>query len=151
MAQSSQPSYNQNRLKRVQKSAKGFFRGSGTLHHQLKISDLETLLIHPVTGASFEGFVIEEIIREFQCTMTYGLDYYYYRTRDKSESDLIITAPFGTIPIEIKLGHRTTGRSLAALKSFIEDTKAPYGILINNSEKTEQLADRIIQIPAGCF
>jgi len=64
------------------------------------------LLIHPVAGFSFESFVAEEIIRGFQCTLTAGIDFHFYRTRDKSEIDLIIDAPFGVIPIEIKLGHK---------------------------------------------
>ena len=94
-------SYEKNRLKKVQKMPKGFFRDQGLLHHLLKINSLDTLLIHPVAGASFESFVIEEIIRAFQCTLTFGIDFHFYRTRDKSEIDLIIDAPFGVIPIEI--------------------------------------------------
>ena len=70
----------------------------------------------------------------------------------KSEIDLIIDAPFGTIPIEIKLGTRVTKRMLTALHIFIKDsqatTPAPYGILVNNSEDIEMLSDNIVQIPA---
>lgn len=71
-----------------------------------KIDSLDNLLINPVAGFSFESFVVEEIIRGFQCTLTAGIDFYFYITRDKSEIDLIIDAPFGLIPIEIKLGHK---------------------------------------------
>lgn len=144
-------SYEKNRLKRVQKAAKGFFRDQGVLHHLLKIDDLDPLLIHPTAGTSFEAFMIEEIVRGFQCTLATGIDFYYYRTRDKSEIDLIIEAPFGLIPLEIKLGHKITKRYLSALNNFLEDMKAPYGILVNNSQKVELLTDNIIQIPAACF
>ena len=41
---------------------KGFFRDQGILHHLLKLDDLDRLLVHPAAGASFESFVIEEII-----------------------------------------------------------------------------------------
>jgi len=99
-------SYEKNKLKKVQKMPKGFFRDQGILHHLLKINSLDNLLIHPVAGFSFESFVAEEIIRGFQCTLTAGIDFHFYRTRDKSEIDLIIDAPFGVIPIEIKLGHK---------------------------------------------
>ncbi len=143
-------SFEKNRLKTVQKMPRGFFRDSGLLHHIMKIHTLDQLLVHPTAGPSFESFIIEEIIRGFQCTLTPGIDYYYYRTRDKSEIDLIIDAPFGIIPVEIKLGHKINQRMLTALKVFLEDTGAPLGILVNNSHKIERLSDSIIQIPA-CF
>jgi hypothetical protein len=37
---------------------------------------------------------------------------------------------------------------LGPMKSFIKETGANYGILINNTEKIEIIADKIIQIPA---
>jgi predicted AAA+ superfamily ATPase len=97
-------SYEKNTLKKVQKMPKGFFRDQGILHHLLKLDDIDRLLVHPSAGTSFEAFVIEEIIRGFQCTLKSGIDFHFYRTKDKSEIDLIIDAPFGIIPIEIKLG-----------------------------------------------
>jgi len=130
---------------------KGFFRDQGILHHLLKIDDLDRMLVHPAAGSSFEAFVIEEIIRGFQCTLKAGIDFHFYRTRDKSEIDLIIEAPFGLIPIEIKLGYKINQRMLRALKNFMQDTGAPFGILVNNSDKIEFLTDRIIQIPAIYF
>lgn len=144
-------SYEKNMLKKVQKMPKGFFRDQGILHHLLKIDSLDNLLIHPVAGLSFESFVVEEIIRGFQCTLKAGIDFYFYRTKDKSEIDLIIEAPFGVIPVEIKLGHNINKRMLASLKIFIEDTKARFGILVNNSDKIEFLTDKIMQIPAIYF
>ena len=144
-------SYEKNRLKRVQKAPKGFFRDQGILHHLLKIGDLDSLLIHPAAGTSFEAFVIEEIIRGLQCKLEPGVDFHYYRTRDGSEIDLIIEAPFGLIPIEIKLGHKISKKDLSALQNFLEDMHAPFGILVNNSEKIELLTDKIVQIPAIFF
>ena len=58
---------------------------------------------------------MEEIIRDFQCTLTAGIDFHYYRTRDRSEIDLIIDAPFGIIPIEIKLSYNVKKNRLTAL------------------------------------
>ncbi len=144
-------SFEKNSLKKVQKMPKGFFRDSGIHHHLLKIDTGDDLLVHPSASNSFESFVIEEIIRGFQCTLTPGIDFYHYRTRDHSEIDLIIEGPFGLIPVEVKLGHRVKPRRLTALRNFIEDTGAKLGILVNNSDKIEQLTDKIIQIPARFF
>jgi len=144
-------SYEKNKLKKVQKMPKGFFRDQGILHHLLKIDDIDRMLVHPAAGSSFEAYVIEEIIRGFQCTLKAGIDFHFYRTRDKSEIDLIIEASFGLIPIEIKLGYKINQRMLRALKNFMHDTGTPFGILVNNSDKIEFLTDRIIQIPALYF
>ena len=142
-------SFEKNSLKKVQKMPKGFFRDQGIQHHLLKIRDTDYLLVHPGAGGSFEAFMIEEIIRGFQCTMVSGLDFYYYRTRDRSEVDLVVEGRFGLLPIEIKLGHKTDQRGLTGLKNFMADTGARMGIVVNNSERVELLTDNIIQIPAG--
>ena len=141
-------SFEKNSLKKIQKMPKGFFRDQGILHHLLKVEEIDRLLIHPVAGTSFESFAIEEIIRGFQSTLKHGIDFNFYRTRDKAEIDLIIDGPFGCIPIEIKLGTKLTQRMLGPLKSFLKETGAKFGILVNNSEKIEIVADNIIQIPA---
>ncbi len=141
-------SFEKNTLKKIQKMPKGFFRDQGIWHHLLKLDELDSLLVHPVAGRSFESFIIEEIIRGLQCTMTPGIDFNFYRTRDKSEIDLIIDGPFGTIPIEVKLGTRLNQRALTAMKSFLDETGARFGLVVNNSGRTELLADNILRVPA---
>ena len=141
-------SFEKNSLKKVQKMPKGFFRDQGILHHLLKLDEIDRLLVHPAAGASFESFVIEEVIRGMQCTMKAGIDFNFYRTRDKAEIDLIVDGPFGYIPIEIKLGTKVNRRMLGPLKTFLVETGSRFGILINNSEKIELLEDNIIQLPA---
>lgn len=142
-------SFEKNSLKKIQKMPKGFFRDQGILHHLLKVDEIDRLLIHPVAGTSFESFAIEEIIRGFQSTLKHGIDFNFYRTRDKAEIDLIIDGPFGFIPIEIKLGTKLTQRMLGPLKSFLKETGTEFGIFVNNSDKIEIVADNIIQIPAS--
>ena len=141
-------SYEHNALKKVQKMPRGFFRDQGVLHHLLKIDDVDRLLLHPTAGLSFEDFIIEEVIRGFQCTMKAGIDFHFYRTKDKSEIDLIVSGSFGVIPIEINLGYKINQRMLTSLKNFINDTGARFGILVNNAERIEILSDNIIQISA---
>lgn len=143
-------SFEKNSLKKVQKASKGFFRDQGILHYLLKIKTIDDLLLHPVAGFSFESFVIEELIRGFSAINEPNIDFYYYRTRDKSEIDLIIDGSFGIIPVEIKLGRSLNSRMLQSLKIFLEDMKLKFGLLINNAERIEMVDDKIIQIPA-CF
>ena len=112
-----------------------------------KINDVDELLHHPIAGFSFESFVIEQIIRGFESTMGAGIDFYFYRTRDKSEIDLIVEGFFGTVPIEIKLGLKVTSKSLMGLQTFMNDMNLPLGILINNGDRIEFVADKVLQIP----
>jgi len=51
-----------NLKKRLIKSPKVYLRDSGILHALLDIETYDNLLAHPIAGASWEGFVIENII-----------------------------------------------------------------------------------------
>ncbi len=79
-----QPWYN-NAKKRLIKSAKLYYRDSGMLHALLHISDPNALLANAIVGFSFEGYCIEQIINTLGSTYRY----YFYRTQDGTEADLI--------------------------------------------------------------
>ncbi len=67
--------------KRLVKSPKIYLRDSGLVHALLGIPDLETLLSHPVVGESWEGFVLENLVR----VAPEGAEPYFYRTRAGAE------------------------------------------------------------------
>lgn len=48
--------------KRLVKSPKVYWRDTGLLHALMNVSDRDTLLGQPWVGASWEGFVIEQIV-----------------------------------------------------------------------------------------
>lgn len=101
-----------------------------------------------------EMFSAVAVLGPRQCgksTLQTNLDFNFYRTKDRSEIDLIIDEPFGYIPVEIKLGAKINKRMLTALNIFIEDTNCKFGILVNNSERIEIIDYKIIQIPAIYF
>lgn len=143
------PPFEKNRLKKVQKAHKGFFRDQGLLHYLLRISDVDSLLLHPVAGFSFESYVTEEIIRGFQSTMEPSIEFSYYRTVDRSEVDLIVEGFWGVLPIEIKLNSAVKKQNLRGLENFIADTGAAFGVVINRSKDIRYLSDRIIQLPVN--
>lgn len=88
-----------NTRKRLVKSPKVYLRDSGLLHVLLNISDYETLLGHPVLGASWEGFVLESIIQSLSNKWQYS----YYRTSGQTELDLVLEGPKNEVfAIEIK-------------------------------------------------
>ena len=86
-----------------------------------------------------------------QATNVTRWDYFYFRTKNGTEIDLVLEGSFGLLPIEIKLGHQVTLRQLTALQQFIERNDLPFDLVINNSNEVRMLNEKIIQIPAGCF
>lgn len=143
------PSYEGNPLKAVSKMPKGHVRDMGLMHYGLNIHDFDELFQSFFLGHSFEAFVIEEIIKGLQATNIVHWNSYYYRTRDGAEIDLILDGPFGCLPIEIKCGINHPARQLLALKRFIDEMNAPFGIIIDQSEVAEWLAPKILKLPVG--
>lgn len=93
------PPYIENIGKRMIKSPKVFVRDSGLTHRLLGIDDSETLLGHPVIGASWEGFVIENLL----LNAPRYTEAFFYRTAAGAEIDLILKLPKNKIwAIEIK-------------------------------------------------
>jgi uncharacterized protein len=95
------PPYLSNTGKRLVKAPKVYVRDSGIMHALLGISDYNALAGHPTIGASWEGFVIENILTVTpQRTLAT-----FYRTAAGAEIDLVLELPGGEKwAIEIKLG-----------------------------------------------
>ena len=75
--------------KRLVKSPKVYIRDSGVLHSLLGLGTLDDMLSHPVAGASWEGFAIENLI----AAAPFGTDAWFYRTRAGAEFDLLLHLP----------------------------------------------------------
>ncbi|VEN75207.1 conserved hypothetical protein [Candidatus Desulfarcum epimagneticum] len=144
------PAYTRNALKRVIKHPKGHFRDSGLLHSLLRIGEPDILAAHPAMGRSWEGMVIEEIIRGLNAAGA-GFDYYYYRTGAGAEIDLIIEGEFGLIPIEIKYSQTLKPKQLRALKDFIREQNCRFGLVINNDEIPRLYDEQIGGVPFACL
>lgn len=143
------PSYEKSAAKSVVKMPKGYIRDNGLLHTLLRITDQQQLLVDPIIGCSFEGFVIEEIIKGLEATLLTHWYPYYYRTRAGAEVDLILEGPFGTLPIEIKYGSEINPRRLQALQNFVIDNQLPFALLINQAPKACWLNRYIFQLPVN--
>lgn len=88
-----------NTKKRLVKAPKIYIRDSGLLHKLLNISSIDGLLGHPAIGASWEGFVLENIIMALNTKWRYS----YYRSSGQAEIDLVIeTADRATWAVEVK-------------------------------------------------
>lgn len=85
--------------KRLTKSPKLYVRDSGLLHALLGLPDEEALLGHPVVGASWESFVLENLITAAETSASA----HFYRTSGGAEVDLLLNWPSGECwAIEVK-------------------------------------------------
>ncbi|WP_299983989.1 AAA family ATPase [Desulfobacula sp.] len=141
-------SYARDSQRSLTKMPRGNFQDSGLSHFLQRVTNREQLMNYSNVGASFEAFIIEEIIRGIEATHCTNWNYSYYRTRNGAEIDLILQGPFGILPIEIKFGTRVKMQQIQTLKKFVKDNELPLGILINNGEQVQMIADKIIQLPA---
>jgi predicted AAA+ superfamily ATPase len=90
--------YEPNLKKRLIKSPKIYLRDTGLLHALLGIEDHNDLLGHPVYGASWEGFVMENIL-----SLLPDWTASFYRSSSGSEIDLILEKGKKRIVVECKV------------------------------------------------
>jgi len=72
-------------------------RDSGLLHALLGIETFDALESNPKLGASWEGFVIEQVL-----TAAGDRDAYYWGTQSGAELDLLLTVGGKRIGVEVK-------------------------------------------------
>ena len=144
------PPYEKNAMKRIVKHPKGHLRDSGLLHYLLRIPSSNALLSHPQMGCSWEGMVIEEIIRQLTCVGA-SFDYYFYRTSAGGEVDLVLEGDFGLIPIEIKHTQTVDAHSLRSLKDFVRERHCRMGLVINNDWAPRLYGENVLGLPFACL
>jgi hypothetical protein len=91
------PPFSANLKKRLIKSPKVFLRDSGLLHVLHGIRTVNDLLGHPIFGASWEGFVIENILSlapDWQAS--------FYRASSGNEVDLVLEKGRRRVAVECK-------------------------------------------------
>ncbi len=89
--------------KRLVKTPKIYFRDSGVLNYLAGISEMNQLLGSLLAGASWEGYVLQQIIANLPSNVLP----YFYRTKDGSELDLVLVKGARPIlAIEMKISSR---------------------------------------------
>jgi predicted AAA+ superfamily ATPase len=126
--------------KRQIKSPKIYFRDSGLLHSLLGIHSERDLYTHPKTGASWEGYAIEEAIKAIHPD-----EVYYWGTHNGAELDLFLLKNGERIGIECK--RMDAPRLTPSMKIAIEDLHLDRLIVIYPGEKPYPLAERIHVMP----
>jgi len=91
-----------NNGKRLVKSPKIYIKDSGVLHYLNRIKNLDELIAHPIVGASWEGYVVEQVMYH----KPKELDIYFYRTHSGTEVDIVLVNGVQPVSsIEIKFSN----------------------------------------------
>ena len=124
------PSYHANIGKRLVKSPKIYWRDSGLLHALLNVSDAKALLLQPWVGASWEGFVIEQVLGvlgQCDCTCTP----YFLRTSDQHEIDLLLDVGGDLWAIKVKLTANPSNQDMEQLNRTADLVGAKRRFLVS--------------------
>ena len=133
------PPYFRNIGKRLVKAPKIYLRDTGLLHHLLNIDSLEVLESHPVRGASWETFVLEDILRREALAYPHSQPH-FWRTASGAEVDLLLERQGALHAIEVKTAKASSPYLARSLRSIMEDTAASSATVIDQGQGIEPLA-----------
>lgn len=132
------PPLHANLGKRLVKSPKVYVRDSGLVHALLGIGDYNELAGHPVVGASWEGFVIENLLAAAPARTQAG----FYRTAVGAEIDLLLDLPGGERwAVEIKGG--LSPRLERGFHHAREDVKPARSFVVYSGDERYPLAEGV--------
>ena len=120
------PPFIANTRKRLVKSPKVYVRDSGLVHGLLGIQDDLTLTGHPVVGASWEGFVIENLLAAAPWRTLAS----FYRTAAGAEIDLVLELPGHTAPWVVEIKHSLAPRPTRGFHHALEDVRPEKAFVV---------------------
>lgn len=132
--------WHENLKKRQVKSPKIYIRDSGLLHQLLGIRTLPELFSHPKCGASWEGYVIEEIINSVQPD-----EVYFWATHAGAELDLLLFKDGRRFGVEIK--RADAPRLTPSMRTALEDLRLDRLMVVYPGERRYSLAEQVEVVP----
>jgi len=129
-----------NLKKRQVKSPKLYFRDTGLLHQLLGIRSLLELQTHPKCGASWEGYVIEQVLRAMEPD-----EAYFWATHGGAELDLLVFKNGRRLGIECK--RVDAPRLTPAMQIALEDLQLDSLAVIYPGDLRYPLTDRVTAVP----
>lgn len=134
------PAWHENIGKRQVKAPKIYWRDSGLLHQILGIGDHAALLAHPRCGASWEGFVMESLIRHLAPE-----EAYFWATHTGAEIDALFLREGRRLGIEIK--RADAPRLTPSMRHALADLKLDHLWVIYPGSQTYALHERVHVMP----
>ena len=132
--------YHANLKKRQVKSPKIYIRDSGLLHQLLGIGSMKNLFSHPKGGASWEGFVIEQLLK-----MESYDEVFFWATYQGAEIDLILRRGDTLYGVECK--RTDTPRLTPSIRIALEDLKLKHVFVIYPGIQRFPLSNQVEAVP----
>jgi hypothetical protein len=126
--------------KRQVKSPKIYFRDSGLLHYLLGIRSELDLLTHPRSGASWEGYAIEEVLKA-----TAPDEAYFWRAHTGAELDLLLIKDGQRIGVECK--RVDAPRLTPSLSTATQDLELERAFVIYPGIQEYAITDKVSALP----
>lgn len=129
------PPWLPNLKKRLVRSPRVYWRDSGLLHALLGVSEARELLQQPWVGASWEGFVIGQVV-ELLAARGQPVVPHYFRTADGYELDLVFKLGRRLWAVEIKLTTSPAPQDFDRLKTVAALVGADRCVLVSQAGTT---------------
>ncbi len=136
--------YHANILKRQVKSPKVYVRDSGLLHRLLNIDTMHDLMVHPKGGASWEGFVIENVLSVVQPDASW-----FWATHNGAEIDLVLHVNGRLVGIECK--RSDAPRISPSMQHALKDLPLERIVVIYPGDRSYRLSEHITVAPFTQF
>lgn len=133
-----------NLKKRQVKSPKIYFRDSGLLHYLLGIRSELDLHTHPKSGASWEGYVVEEVLKAAAPDEAYT-----WATHGGAELDLLLLKQGHRIGVECK--RVDAPRLTPSTRAALADLELDRLFVIYPGSLTYPIADKVTALPLASF
>ena len=132
------PPWHENISKRQVKAPKVYIADSGLFHSLLNLPNLHDLEGHPKMGASWEGFVIQQIVRQIGARSD---ECYFWATHTGAELDLFVIRGRQRLGFEIK--RTSAPRITPSMRNALADLKLQHLDVIHAGDVTFQMDARI--------
>jgi hypothetical protein len=131
----------ENLAKRQVKSPKVYVRDSGMLHALLNLQGRDAVLAHPKAGASWEGFLLEQILHHAQPN-----EAYFWATHQGAELDLLMFKHGRRVGVEFKLSDAP--RLTPSMRIALTDLKLDRLLVVYPGKKPYTLGQNVDVVPA---
>jgi predicted AAA+ superfamily ATPase len=130
--------------KRQVKAPKVYLADSGVLHTLLGVTTMPDLMSHPILGASWEGFVISQVLGVLGAEPE---ECFFWRTHAGAELDLLVVRGRTRWGFEVK---RSSAPSLTkSMRTTMEDLRLQRLYVVHAGQRAFDLAKGVHALPFG--
>ena len=130
--------------KRQVKAPKIYLRDSGLLHSLLGIGDAAALARHPKSGASWEGFALDQVLR-----IARPDESYFWATHAGAELDLLMIKDGRRVGVEFK--RADAPQMTASMRIALNDLALDSLYVVYPGDRRYRLGERVEAVPLAAI